>query len=302
MAKVVLDAGHGGSDPGAVYEGRQEKDDNLALTLAVGEILENNGVDVEYTRTTDVYHTPFEKAQMGNRTDADYFISFHRNALPTPNTGTGVETLVYNDEGIKADMARAINANLAELGFANRGVIERPNLVVLRRTRMPALLVEAGFIDNEADNAKFDSQFNEIARAIADGILETLNTQAAAEAAVQPTADPMTELEMNPVPENEKEENPEGPQYRAGESQMQMRRGPYISQDPLYRVQVGAFENQQLAERWSYRLQLSGYPAFVLYQSPYYKVQVGAYRYLDNAVLMEQRLRMDGYETFLVSQ
>ncbi len=51
---VMLDAGHGGSDPGAVYNGRQEKDDTLRLTLAVGEILQNNGIDVEYTRTTDV--------------------------------------------------------------------------------------------------------------------------------------------------------------------------------------------------------------------------------------------------------
>ena len=53
MAKVVVDAGHGGSDPGAVYEGRQEKDDNLALALAVGSILAENGVDVVYTRTDD---------------------------------------------------------------------------------------------------------------------------------------------------------------------------------------------------------------------------------------------------------
>ena len=67
MAKVVVDAGHGGSDPGAVYEGRQEKDDNLALALAVGSILAENGVDVVYTRTDDSYETPFQKAQKGNQ-------------------------------------------------------------------------------------------------------------------------------------------------------------------------------------------------------------------------------------------
>lgn len=65
MAKVVVDAGHGGSDPGAVYEGRQEKDDNLALALAVGSILAENGVDVVYTRTDDSYETPFQKAPEG---------------------------------------------------------------------------------------------------------------------------------------------------------------------------------------------------------------------------------------------
>ena len=58
MPLIVLDAGHGGANPGAVYQGRQEKDDVLALTLAVGRILENRGVDVYYTRTTDVYESP----------------------------------------------------------------------------------------------------------------------------------------------------------------------------------------------------------------------------------------------------
>ena len=53
--KIMVDAGHGGADLGATYEGRQEKDDNLNLALAVGKILSQNGVDVEYTRTTDIY-------------------------------------------------------------------------------------------------------------------------------------------------------------------------------------------------------------------------------------------------------
>ena len=64
--KIVLDAGHGGEDSGAIAMGRQEKDDNLRLTLAVGEILKENGIDVVYTRTTGVYQTPFQKAQIAN--------------------------------------------------------------------------------------------------------------------------------------------------------------------------------------------------------------------------------------------
>ena len=60
---IMLDAGHGGRDPGAVYNGRQEKDDVLKLVLAIGEILQNSGIDVEYTRTTDIYETPFQKQQ-----------------------------------------------------------------------------------------------------------------------------------------------------------------------------------------------------------------------------------------------
>ena len=59
--KIVLDAGHGGEDPGAVYKDRKEKDDNLKLTLAVGKILEENGVDVVYTRTTDIYQDVYKR-------------------------------------------------------------------------------------------------------------------------------------------------------------------------------------------------------------------------------------------------
>ena len=76
--KIVLDAGHGGEDPGAVYIDRKEKDDNLSLALAVGKILEDNGIDVVYTRTTDIYQTPFEKARFANETGADFFISFQQ--------------------------------------------------------------------------------------------------------------------------------------------------------------------------------------------------------------------------------
>lgn len=99
--KIAVDAGHGGSDYGATYNGRAEKDDNLKLALAVGDILEKNGIDVVYTRTTDEYETPFKKATDANDAKADYFVSIHRNSSPTPNQYTGVETLVYNNSGIK---------------------------------------------------------------------------------------------------------------------------------------------------------------------------------------------------------
>lgn len=175
--KIMLDAGHGGADPGAVFENRQEKDDVLRLTLAVGEILKDNGVDVEYTRTTDVYQTPFQKATIANQSGADYFVSFHRNSSPTPNQYTGVETLVYNKSGIKYDMAKNIVGALGELGFQDLGVKERPGLVVLRRTSMPSVLIEAGFLNNNQDNAMFDEKFDEIAQAIASAILGTLGEE-----------------------------------------------------------------------------------------------------------------------------
>lgn len=86
---IMLDAGHGGRDPGAVYNGRQEKDDTLKLTLAIGQILQNNGLDVEYTRTTDVYESPYEKAMEANKAGVNFFVSIHRNSYPTANAVSG---------------------------------------------------------------------------------------------------------------------------------------------------------------------------------------------------------------------
>ena len=157
-----------------MYNGRQEKDDVLALTLEVGSILEENGVDVYFTRTADIYESPYQKAMEGNQVGADYFVSIHRNSSPYPNQYNGVETLVYNRYSEAARLAYNINARLEMVGFVNQGVNERPNLVVLNRTNMPSVLVEVGFINSDIDNALLDEKFYEIARAIADGILITL--------------------------------------------------------------------------------------------------------------------------------
>ncbi len=174
---IVIDPGHGGSDPGAVYNNRLEKDDNLKLALEVGRRLEDEGFDVVYTRTEDVYDTPLEKANKANNSNGDFFISFHRNSNVVPNSSSGVETLVFNNSGEKAEVAAAINENLSNLGFTNRGVIERPNLVVLKRTNMPAILLETGFINNTADNNLFDTQFMEIAAGITSAVTDQFSDE-----------------------------------------------------------------------------------------------------------------------------
>lgn len=174
MALVVMDAGHGGNNPGAVYSGRREKDDVLALTLAVGRILERNGVEVYYTRTEDAYKSPTQRAREANAVQADYFVSIHRNSSPYPNQYTGVESLVYNRYGEAGRLAANINTRLEQVGFENQGVNEGTNFVVLNQTRMPAVLVEAGFLNTDADNQLFDERFEDIAGAIAEGILATV--------------------------------------------------------------------------------------------------------------------------------
>jgi N-acetylmuramoyl-L-alanine amidase len=172
--RIAVDAGHGGFDNGAQYQGRKEKDEVLNLALAVGKLLEQNGIDVIYTRTTDIYETPFQKATEANEADADYFVSIHRNSSEVPGQYSGIQSLVYQNEGVPRWMATNINNNLEQLGFRNIGIEERKNLVVLRRTKMPAVLVEVGFINSDIDNQIFDNQYDDIVAAIADGILQTV--------------------------------------------------------------------------------------------------------------------------------
>lgn len=248
--KIVLDAGHGGEDPGAVSMGRQEKDDNLRLTLAVGEILKENGMDVVYTRTTDVYQTPFQKAQIANEEMADYFISFHRNSSPVPNQYNGVETLVYDKSGIKLEMAENINGALEEVGFQNLGVKARPGLVVLRRTKMPALLVEVGFINSTIDNQLFDDKFQEIAQAIAYAVLGTLAEEDVEESLLYRV---QVGLFRNRDYANRLNYELIDKGYPA-----------YIlASDGFYKVQVGAFEQLGNAVTMEQRLRRDGYQTLI---------------------------------------
>ena len=281
---IALDPGHGGSDPGAVYNQRQEKDDNLRLAMAVGRILQDRGVDVVYTRENDIYETPFKKATDANQAGADYFISFHRNSGETPNTASGVQNLIYSMGGTSERVARGIQDNLVELGFRDLGVVERPNLVVLRRTQMPAVLIETGFINNLADNEKFDQDFDRIAQAIADGILETTGA-AGQNANVRAVQTDMEEEEPFRMPGMEDVDGADD-ECICGK---------------LFRVQVGSFRNRENADRLLATLLENDFPAFIVFDDNLYRVQVGAFRNLDNAVRMERRLRRYRYNTFITT-
>lgn len=324
--KVALDAGHGGSDPGAVYNGRQEKDDTLDLTLAVGDILKKNGIDVFYTRTNDEYETPFKKATDANNSGADLFVSIHRNSSEKPNQYSGVETLVYNDSGLKSEVARNINNQLENVGFKNLGVDTRKNLVVLKRTKMPAVLVEAGFINNEKDNYIFDQEFDKVANAIADGILESIpasarnNNNSNNNNINNNTKDNINNNNSSDYNNsNNRNDNSNKNSLSPANTKDSMAVTSYISNktdcgcnyddntdnsyspQPLYRVQTGAYRNKENADHMLNSLLIDGFPAFIIYEDGYYKVQVGAYAYLANAIKMEQRLRRFHYNTYITT-
>lgn len=252
LRKIIIDAGHGGSDPGAVYYGRQEKDDVLKLALEVGRILAEQGYDIFFTRIDDSYDTPLDKAMIANRAGGDYFISLHRNAMPMPNTASGVESLVFENSGISGMLAENINSALQEVGYTNLGVRERPGLIVLRRTQMPAVLVEAGFIDSEADNQFFDRNFYAIAQGIANGIMATVDQEQAMEEPVY------YQVQVGAFPRREDAERLQM------ELQSQGFPAYLVYEDGYYKTRAGAYLNLDYAVHTEQQLKQLGYPTYLL--------------------------------------
>jgi len=176
---VVIDPGHGGWDNGASWEGRLEKDDNLHLGLLVREALEDLGISNIMTRDTDVYIMLSERAEIANEAGADLFISLHRNSYPEQlPTAMGVENYIYltAPEEPTGRAAQLVLDSVVDVGVqADRGV-SRGDYYVLRRTKMPAMLLEMGFINNDIDNQLFDEHLAEYAQAIARAVKEYQST------------------------------------------------------------------------------------------------------------------------------
>ena len=185
-----------------------------------------------------------------NEAGVDFFISIHRNSFPQDNAVSGVESLVYDKSGIKLEMAENINEQLEGIGFVNLGVKARPGLVVLRRTKMPAVLVEVGFINSDTDNMLFDDNFSDIALAIAEGILDTLGINTP----VVPLPDE-NEAPVAPLPD----ENTYPDDAFPNEDNV-----PVVPLPPRYTVQTGAFRNPLYAERLRRELSELDFPASVV--------------------------------------
>lgn len=174
MVRLCFDYGHGGKDSGAIYNGRKESIDNLSIGREVAKRIRNLGIEVGETRTTDIIMGLKERANFANNGYYDYFISFHRNAFK-PELANGAETFVYSYASPKADkLAHRIQIALINCGFKDRGV-KRANFYVLKYTKMPAILIEIGFLDNTIDNNIFDNKRIEIIHELTKAIvLETL--------------------------------------------------------------------------------------------------------------------------------
>lgn len=220
--KVVLDAGHGGDDPGAVRYGNKEKDIALSVVLKAGALLEKQAdVEVVYTRKTDVFVGLHQRANIANKAKANLFVSVHVNSVGSP-TPFGTETFVMGMSKNKSNLEVAKKENSVifleadyktryggydpnapetmiglklsqeehrdqsialaskiQDGFTNgmkrynRGVKEGP-LLVLNQSYMPSVLVEIGFISNQAESKFLATEHaqNEFAKTIAQAILQ----------------------------------------------------------------------------------------------------------------------------------
>lgn len=172
---VVLDAGHGAKDSGAVgVTGKYEKNFNLAVVLKAAELLKNeNNIDVVLTRSDDTFLELKDRAGMANNLKADLFISVHANSS-TSSSATGSETY-YQRDASKA-LANVMHKYLVQAtGLTDRGV-RYGNFHVIRETTMPAVLLEVGYLSNKGDESLLFSEAlqNKVAAGIVSGIKEYL--------------------------------------------------------------------------------------------------------------------------------
>lgn len=172
---VMIDPGHGGKDPGAIgIRGLREKDVILPISKKVAEILRKNGVNAVLTRNTDYFVSLKGRVVMSERRDADLFVSIHANSmgLSRPDIN-GLEVYYYNSGKRLADAVR--KGITRKVKIRDRG-IRRARFYVLRKTSMPAILVETGYVTGREDAAKLKQTGfrNQMAEGIADGILRYL--------------------------------------------------------------------------------------------------------------------------------
>ncbi|GGH45864.1 hypothetical protein GCM10008014_08170 [Paenibacillus silvae] len=177
MAKkrIVIDAGHGAQDPGAIGPtGKREKDFNLTMAIKLDALLQANpNLQVSLTRSTDVFLELRQRVKIANDQPADLFISIHANSS-TSSTANGTET--YFSRSTSAPLAGVIQRHMqAATGFKDRGA-RYGSFQVIRDTKMDAVLLEVGFISNPAEEQKlFDNDFQDrVALAVAKGICEYL--------------------------------------------------------------------------------------------------------------------------------
>ncbi|OBZ12738.1 N-acetylmuramoyl-L-alanine amidase [Bacillus sp. FJAT-26390] len=169
--KVVIDAGHGGKDPGAEgVSGQREKLFTMSLSAKVYDLLKlDERFEPYMTRSDDTFIDLDERPEIANQMNADAFVSIHANTYTDPSVG-GTETFYRHDDSIQ--LAQVVHDSVVkELGFDDRG-IKNGQLKVLSLSKVPAILLEVGYLTNPAQEAALLSEDGQdrTARAIVDGL------------------------------------------------------------------------------------------------------------------------------------
>jgi N-acetylmuramoyl-L-alanine amidase len=174
---IVVDAGHGGFDPGAIgSNGLEEKISNLAIAKQVALLLDQAEQNVLLTRSSDRFHSLQNRVKFANQRGADIFVSIHANSFNNSSTG-GVETY-YNQSNSNQNrfLAEKIHDKLGRnLGLIDRG-IKDSNFYVIKYTKMPSALIEVAFLSNPREEKLLETKDfqNKAASLIVDGILDYL--------------------------------------------------------------------------------------------------------------------------------
>jgi len=181
---IVIDAGHGGKDPGALsILGFKEKEVNLSIALKLENALRQKGYNVIMTRNTDTYVDLYERPKIANNVKADLFISIHCNSTLL-NSVNGLELLYCpaTESSYKTvdqyPFAKSIHDSIvSSTGINSRGIKKRSDLVVLRLTNMPAVLIETAFLTNPDDSQKLiqDSFQQKVVQGIVNGVEQYMN-------------------------------------------------------------------------------------------------------------------------------
>lgn len=184
MLKIYDDAGHGGADPGAVGNGVREADVALAVSLNVADHLRRHGFEVKLSRTSNAGKSLQARTDEANKWGSDAFISIHCNASASPEAnGFEIWHTIHETKSKGDELAKAIEkwmdilTPLANRGSKSKASKKNPQddyYHVIRETRMPAVIVEIGFVSNPKDAAYLKSASGQaaIAEAIARGVVE----------------------------------------------------------------------------------------------------------------------------------
>jgi len=174
---IIIDAGHGGKDPGATsYYGYEEKTVNFDVALQISQILRDKGHRVIMTRDSDEFIELEERAAIANRNRADVFISIHSDSSATRSKNGFTLYVARSGSSASTNLADAIDSRMARTNISSNGV-RKADYRVLTHTNCPAVLVELGYLSNywEAKQLKNTDMQGRLANAIANGITDYIN-------------------------------------------------------------------------------------------------------------------------------